>query len=513
VTLSPLLGFSGAVSFLAGGLPTGATASFSPVSVVGSGSSTLAVATTLATPGGSYPITITGSSGGLSHSTTTTLVVTVSAPAGAVFVGNDTTTKGTWKGVYGAEGYTIANDGTNYPAYAQVTFSGQSNFTWANPTTDVRALQKAAATDRIASTWYAADQLETDINLTDGNWHRVALYGLDWDTTNGRIQTISILDAVSGSILDSRNLSTFSNGQYLVWNLRGKVKIRITRAGTYNVVASGIFFDIASPDFSLSVTPSSRQVTRGASADYTLSVVPSVGFGGLVNFSANGLPAGSTASFNPPSVAGGGSSIMTVTTGATTPGGSFPMTITASDGNLSHSTNATLVVSLSGPAGAIFLTNNVTTQGTWKGVYGAQGFAIADHATSYPSYAQVTLSGQSNYTWRNSTTDVRALQKATGSGRIASTWYAANSFEMDINLTDGNSHRVALYNLDWDTTNGRIQTIDILDAVSGSMLDSRTLSTFSNGQYLVWRLTGRVKIRITRSGTYNVVVSGIFFDQ
>jgi hypothetical protein len=78
----------------------------------------------------------------------------------------------------------------------------------------------------------------------------VALYGLDWDTANGRIQTVDVLDAVSGSLLDHRNLATFSNGQYLVWNLSGRVKIRITRAGTYNVVASGIFFDLPrSPRF------------------------------------------------------------------------------------------------------------------------------------------------------------------------------------------------------------------------------------------------------------------------
>ncbi len=99
------------------------------------------------------PITITGTSGSLSHSTTATLVVTVSVPPAAVFVTNDAATQGTWKGVYGAEGYAIANDATNYPAYAQVTFSGQSNYTWAAQRPMCELLQKAAASDRIASTW------------------------------------------------------------------------------------------------------------------------------------------------------------------------------------------------------------------------------------------------------------------------------------------------------------------------------------------------------------------------
>src|SRR6185503_4161139 len=184
-----------------------------------------------------------------------------------------------------------------------------------------RALQKAAASDRIASTWYAADSFAIDINLTDGSSHRVALYGLDWDTTNGRIQSVDILDAVSGSLLDHRTLATFSNGQYLVWNLSGRVKIRITRAGTVNVAASGIFFDLpAAPDFLISATPGTREVLRGANADYSLSVTPSAGFGGVVSLGATGMPAGTVASFNPSSVSGGGSSTMTLTTGAGTPG-------------------------------------------------------------------------------------------------------------------------------------------------------------------------------------------------
>ena len=511
ITVTALSGFSGTVDLSASGLPFGASASLSPGSIVGSGTSTMTVTTGPTTPVGSYPITITATGGGLSHTANVTLLVYI--PGAALFVANDTTTNGSWKGVYGAQGYAIANDATNYPAYAQVTFSGQSNYTLASSTTDTRALQKAAASDRIASTWYAADSFDIDVNLTDGNWHRIALYGLDWDTANGRIQTIDVLDAVSGSLLDHRTLAAFTNGQYLVWNLSGKVKIRITRAGTYNVVTSGIFFDLAAaPDFSISVTPGSREVLRGASADFSLTVTSSAGFGGVVNLSATGLPAGTVANFNPTSVAGAGSATMTLTTGVGTPGGSFPITITGTSGSLSHSATATLVVAVSVPPAAVFVANDATTKGTWKGVYGGQGYAIANDATNYPTYAQVTFTGQSNFTWAGSTTDTRALQKAAASDRIASTWYATDSFEIAINLTDGNWHRVALYGVDWDTTNGRIQNVDILDAVSGSLLDHQTLTAFSNGQYLVWNLSGKVKIRITRAGTFNIVASGIFFD-
>src|ERR1700694_5334228 len=68
-------GFSGSTGFTVGGLPTGATASFSPTSVSGSGSSTMTVTTSSSTPVGGYTLTITGTSGILSHQTTVTLGV------------------------------------------------------------------------------------------------------------------------------------------------------------------------------------------------------------------------------------------------------------------------------------------------------------------------------------------------------------------------------------------------------------------------------------------------------
>jgi hypothetical protein len=64
------------VTFTVSGLPTGAIGSFNPMSVAGSGSSTLSVTTDPATPAGSYPLTVTGTSGSLVRSAGVTLVVT-----------------------------------------------------------------------------------------------------------------------------------------------------------------------------------------------------------------------------------------------------------------------------------------------------------------------------------------------------------------------------------------------------------------------------------------------------
>ncbi len=98
------------------------------------------------------------------------------------------------------------------------------------------------------------------------------------------------------------------------------------------------------PDFSVTATPSSRTVPPGTGTSYSVSVTPSNGFTGNVTFSVTGLPSGATASFNPSSVTGSGSSTLSVNTSSSTPMGSYPLTITATSGNLTHSTQVTLAV-------------------------------------------------------------------------------------------------------------------------------------------------------------------------
>jgi hypothetical protein len=75
-TVTPSGGFTGTVTFSVSGLPAGAAAAFNPTSVAGSGSSTMNVTTRSTTPTGSYALTITGTSGALSHTASVTLVVT-----------------------------------------------------------------------------------------------------------------------------------------------------------------------------------------------------------------------------------------------------------------------------------------------------------------------------------------------------------------------------------------------------------------------------------------------------
>ena len=168
---------------------------------------------------------------------------TVATGAVATFVNTDTSTQGNWHGVYGADGYSVANDSQNIPSYATLAVQNQNNWTWAASTTDPRALQTGSGTGRIAATWYGNSPFGFDVNLTDGNVHRFALYVVDWDN-NGRVETVQIVDANTGAVLDTRNLSNFTNGIYLIWDLSGHVKVNVTwtTGSGVNAVVSGVFF-------------------------------------------------------------------------------------------------------------------------------------------------------------------------------------------------------------------------------------------------------------------------------
>ncbi len=98
----------------------------------------------------------------------------------------------------------------------------------------------------------------------------------------------------------------------------------------------------ATPDFTLSSSPTSLSVTQGSSGSTTITVNPTNGFTGSVSLSASGLPAGVTASFNPASTTG--TSSLTLTASATATTGTATVTITGTSGSLTHTTTVTLTV-------------------------------------------------------------------------------------------------------------------------------------------------------------------------
>jgi autotransporter-associated beta strand protein len=90
---------------------------------------------------------------------------------------------------------------------------------------------------------------------------------------------------------------------------------------------------LAMVNFALSADPTARSVPDGGTnTTYTISLTTNSSFSGSVSFGVSNLPAFTTASFNPASLSGAGSSTLTVTTTSNTPGGTCALTVTGTNG-------------------------------------------------------------------------------------------------------------------------------------------------------------------------------------
>jgi Protein of unknown function (DUF1800) len=96
------------------------------------------------------------------------------------------------------------------------------------------------------------------------------------------------------------------------------------------------------PDFTLSASPASLTVNRGANGASTITINRAI-FTSSVALSASGLPSGVTASFSPASTTGG-SSTLTLAVSSTAALGSATVTVTGTSGSLTRTATINLVV-------------------------------------------------------------------------------------------------------------------------------------------------------------------------
>jgi streptogramin lyase len=434
-----------------------------------------------------------------------------SSPATAAFLAKDSTTQGNWKGVYGSQGYNVINSGVSYPSYATVTPASKLTYTWAASTSVPQALQDAPpATSRIAAAWYASTSLTVDVDLTDGQSHDIELYLLDYDSTS-RSEQIVVSDASTHAVLSTQIVSSFHGGVYMNYTISGKVLITLTKTGANNAVLSGLFFDPMASPTTTGVTSSLNPSTSGQSVTFTATVSDTSG----------GMPTGGVDFYDGSTDLGPGSALSgsgnsatsTFTTSTLTADSHSISAVYSSTGDFAGSSgNLTQTVNTP-PATAGFNGKDTTTEGSWIGVYGSQGYNVinATNGVDYPSYATVTPGGNKSYTWSANINALPALRNPSGSGRIAAAWYASTSFTVDVDLTDGQAHNIELYLLDYDSTS-RSEQIVFSDANSHAVLSTQTVSSFHDGVYMSWTISGNVLITITKTGGANAVLSGLFFD-
>lgn len=176
------------------------------------------------------------------RSTTATPVPSVEG----VFLTRDFATQGNWPGVYGQAGSEIigvSDSGQQLPDGVQVTPTNAAPYTWEPSTDDPRALQQDAnGANRIAACWYAPDAFSVSITIPDGQSYQMAVYALDWDQQQ-RAEDLRLLDTATGKTLNTQTLTSFVNGVYLVWRVRGQITLQVTNhSGPINAVINGIFF-------------------------------------------------------------------------------------------------------------------------------------------------------------------------------------------------------------------------------------------------------------------------------
>jgi hypothetical protein len=116
--------------------------------------------------------------------------------------------------------------------------------------------------------------------------------------------------------------------------------------GAYAVLAAG-----GKPDFSIAASPAGQTVSQGQATSYTVTASRLNGFAGPVSLNASNLPSGATASWKlsdgtnsnvvPASLNG---ATLTIQTASNTPNATSQPLITATSGNLTHTTTVTLAV-------------------------------------------------------------------------------------------------------------------------------------------------------------------------
>jgi hypothetical protein len=384
-------GFSGAVTLSVSGLPTGATGTFNPTSVSGSGPSTLSVTTASSTPTGTYTLTITGASGSLVHSATATLVVnaaqdftvTASPSSQSVAQGSGTSytaTVGALNGFSGAVTFSVTGlptgaTGTFNPT--SVTGSGSSTLSVTTATTTPTGTYTITITGTSGSLVHNAT---ATLVVTSGPDFTVSAAPSSQSVVQGNgtsyTATVGALSGFSGAVTFSvTGLPTGATGTFNPTSVTGSGSSALsvttassTPTGTYTITITGTSGSLthsatatlvvsAAPNFTLTATPSSRTIVQGKSTTYTPKVTAQNGFTGTVTFSASGLPTGATATFSPTSVTTSGTATMTVATTTSTPVGSYTLTITGTSGSLSNSVNVTLVIT-----GTFSITASPTSQ-------------------------------------------------------------------------------------------------------------------------------------------------------
>jgi hypothetical protein len=342
--------FNASISLSASGLP-GATASFSPTSIAapGSGSSNLTISVGATTAVGTYNVVVNGSGGGQTHSATINLTVSTGGSATQQLLGNP----GFENGSASPSPWTVSTgviDNSSFEAAHTGSWKAWLNgYGSAHTDTLLQPVSiPSTATSVSLSFWRHIDTAET--TTTKANDTLKVQVRNSSGTVLATLATYSNLNAAAGYTQVTFDLTAYK-GQtiqiYLVGTENQNLKTSfVVDDFALNATTSGD----AQADFTMAATPTALAVTAGSSGASTITTTITGSFNSAVLFSASGLPAGATASFNPTSLAapGAGSSTLTISVGSSTAPGTYAVVVNGSGGGKTHSATINLTVNSTG---------------------------------------------------------------------------------------------------------------------------------------------------------------------
>jgi len=377
-TVAALNGYAGTVNLSVSGLPAGASPLFTPPSVTGSGSSGLAITTTAGTtPSGSYPLVITATDGVLTHTANVTLVVSnfvisASPASQTVLQGNSTSytvSLTTATGYVGTVSFSVSGLPTSTtPVFSPTSLTASGTTTLIISTSGTSPLTPPGTYPLTIS---ASDGVSTQTTQVTLVVTPIADFGVSVSPTSQTVNqgqnigygvTVSSVNGFTGLVnLSITGVPTGASFTFSPSSLQGSglsslaiVPGANTPGGTYTLTITGTSgpvvhsttatLTILVPDFSLSSAPASRTILVGQSTSYTVTFSPVNNYAGTVSFTVIGLPTGATPTFNPSSLSSAGTTSLSITTNNSTPPGTYPLTITGTDGTLTRSTSVSLEV-------------------------------------------------------------------------------------------------------------------------------------------------------------------------
>ncbi len=394
INLARIGGFAGSVSLSASNLPSGVIATFSPASATGTFSTVAFTASSNAALISSS-VLITGTSGGLTHTTNINLTVqpplndfSLSADSPTIVQGGSgsTTVTITPQGIFNGS---VALSANGIPGGVTATFTPASTTTTsalkftatANASLGIATISITGTSGNISHTitiHLTVNQASTPDFSLSGTNASVAQGGTGTSTIS-----VSPVGGFNGSVVLSVGaLPTGVTAAFNPASTTGTSTLTFTASGTattgtanvtitgsnaalnltHTTVVSLNVAPVATPNFSLSGT--NATVQQGSTGTSTVTVTPSGGFNGSVALSVGALPTGVTAAFNPTLTTG--TSALTFTASGTATTGTVNVTITGTNAalNLTHTAVISLnVTPVATPNFTLSATNATVQQG------------------------------------------------------------------------------------------------------------------------------------------------------